>query len=252
MTTPPNRPPAPPRPVAKAPSEEAPLAGLTPTVVETPDGPKAALAVADSPPLPPPGQARRDELARRGDDLAERLAFLEQQLGIDSSGQQTPLMEHPIDRDIARVYDHTQVINPQPGRVYYWANERAAHGIDVTTHKTDGYKVVCGDDPENPEDRDVRGYRTIGDVLLMWIPQEKYDALMERRRRARNALKGSVDSGLMELDEMSRRRNLNVRVSELSPFMVERAAKAAAAQQLAGAITESRLRRGAVPGLARG
>lgn len=243
------RPPAPPKPVAPQPTEAAPLAGLAPTVVDTPEGPKTALVVENTAPLPPPGDARREELDRRSEDLAARLEHIEKSLGLDSTGPTRPLAEQEVDRDIARVYDHTAVINPVPGRVYYWANEQSAHGIDVTLHKTDGYKVVCGDDPENPEDKDVRGYRRIGDVILMWIPVDRYEALMARREQARRALKGSVDAGLMQLHEAAQRRGQGVRIRELDSFMIQRAEKLAVAERTASAITDARLRQGRVPGL---
>lgn len=245
MSIPVRKAPAPPKPV----SASAPLAGLTPTTVETPEGPKAALVVEGTTPLPPPGAARRDELARRDDNLGERLAAIEASLGLDSSGVAKPLAEQPIDREIAAVYDHTRVINPVEGYAYYWANERAAHGIDVTTHRTHGYAVVQGDMPENPDDRDARNYRVVGDVVLMRITLDKFEALQARRQRARQAMLGSVDTNL---NAMGHRMRGKINVSELNPHQLQRLATQAQAQQIAGAITERRFREGGVPGLTPG
>ena len=231
--------------------------GLVPTVIETPEGPKNALVVEGTEPLPPEGEARREILAERKDDLAARIAQLETEMGIDSSGARLPFpTEAEIDRDIARVYDHTSVINPQPGFAYYWANEKAAHGIDVTVHKAlrvkghpGSWVVVCGDMPENPDDRDVRNYRVIGDVILMRIPLATYEAWQEQQRLLGNHRRDSVDSQLVEMGDRMRGR---INVSELNEFQLGRLAKRALARETAGAITQSRIRSGRVPGLTPG
>lgn len=238
---------APPPRVRKV--EDAPLADMVSTTVETPEGPKKALVVAGTEPLPEPGVAREDELKRRNEDLTARLEALEAAMGIDSSGTSKPLPEQKVDRDIARVYDHTRVINPTPGYAYYWANERAAHGIDVTIHKTNKFEVVCGDMPENPDDRDVRGYRVVGDTILMRIPMELYEKWWAQQRALREHRLGSVDSSLMEMGNRMRGR---INVTELNQFQLDRLARRAQAEQTAGAITEARLRSGGIPGLTPG
>lgn len=234
--------PPPKRPAAAAPS---PTADMHVEQVATPEGPKAALVVDGTAPLPPAGDERREVLKQREDDLAARLARIESEMGIDSSGSQKPMT---VDRDIARVYDQTKVDNAVEGFVYYWANEQTAGGIDVRIHEIDGYEVVCGDMPEAPKTRDVRGYRRVGDTILMRCTFERAKLNWERDMRKRQHRRDSTTSRLEEMGE--RARGL-INVTDLNPYMLQRLARQAAAKQMATSITTSRLKAGTHPGLTR-
>lgn len=167
--------------------------------------------------LPPPGDARREELAKRTDDLqesAEKLADEKEVYKIDPK-----VME--LDRELAQGFDPStmsimQVSKAQEGWKYAWANSQNQSGIQVMMKKYDGWVVVQGEDPESREHKGTDTLRRIADTLLMKIPEEKYHALLRRDKLKRERIERGVAGELEALGRKHRDKGLIVHTPEMS------------------------------------
>jgi len=139
--------------------------------------------------LPPPGDARREELRRREDELQARGEEIAAKLDLNAIDPDVL----KIDNEIASHYDREagtviHISNPQSDRAYCWANYICQHGNDVIRRKAVGWQLVSGNDPECRDLRDEQGRRKLGDLVLMWIPRarkEQLDALQEAKTKRR-------------------------------------------------------------------
>lgn len=209
---------------------------------------RAAIQVGPSE-LPPPGDARRDELKRRDDALTERLARIEEALGLDNSGGPPVDIRHfPIENEIASKFDYLKVSDAQPEYHYYWANYAAQHGLDVTAHTVMGYEVVCGEMPEARNCRDELGRRKIGDVILMRIKLDEKLKLDQLDRRKRQMREDGVLGVLEAMGDRWGRRGVIYRPN-LNEYQMGRVVQQAQAQQIARQRFDGMLRGGRVPGL---
>jgi hypothetical protein len=155
------------------------------------------------PTLPPPGDARREELRKREDNLtetAERISIEKEQFSIDPEA-------FNVDRELASKFNPATlsmltVTKPQPGMAYCWANFANQHGVQVVRLKMSGWVVVSGSDLECTEHKIADGTRRIGDVLLMRMPQEKKDAKDAQLEIDRVRKEGA---GTAELEELGRK-----------------------------------------------
>lgn len=167
--------------------------------------------------LPPPGDARREELKKRQDMLnqfAEELAQKEETGAVDPKKLE-------VDRELAQHFDKRQmsmlyVSNRQPGWEYTWQNDVSQAGLQVIMKKTDGWEVVCGNDPEAMERRDERGYRRVGDCILMKIPTDRKKTLDERDRIRRERFERGSAAELEYLGRKMHDRGLHVHTPEFS------------------------------------
>lgn len=161
--------------------------------------------------LPPPGDARREELKRREDTLqeaAERLSDEQELDTIDPSKLE-------VDREFAQHWDPATasiltVSNPQPGWEYTWQNAVNQSGLQVMMKKTDGWQVVSGSDPESREHKHADGTRRIGDVLLMKIRKERKDQLDRRDEIRRERVQRGVTKELEDMGERMRGKGVRV------------------------------------------
>ena len=153
--------------------------------------------------LPPPGDARNEELKKREDTLeqkAEELADQNEVYAIDPKALK-------IENELAQHFDYQEgtmlvVTNPQPGRVYNWANHASQHGIDVTRKMAQGWQVVKSEDPECEHMRGADGTRRIGDLMLLWTtPEQKarLDAYETGRRDRIYGPSGTVEQEMRDL-----------------------------------------------------
>lgn len=135
------------------------------------------------PELPPPGAERAEVLAANKDQLAE---FMETET---PDRYRFDPSRFKVENEIASALQGSaqNIKNAQPDRKYIWERFRdpspqvdlrqSQTVIDTQTgERCQVWHVVQGDDPEAPERKDVRGYRVIGDVLLMWAKREHADA----------------------------------------------------------------------------
>jgi hypothetical protein len=101
--------------------------------------------------------------------------------------------------------------------------------------------------PEAKELRWVDTTRKLGDVVLMRVPEKKFQQLHARDRRIREHQQTSVVSQLEEMGERYRGRGVIVHTNPDSR-MLDRMAQRAAAQQIAGKKFDQMLKTGTVPG----
>jgi len=228
----------------------SPRADMVEATVEVGGTPRRALVPADTEPLPPPGDKRREVVAKRKDNLEERLARIEEEMGLDNSGGlHVEISRLHIANEIASKFDYLKVTNARPEFAYYWGNWSAAHGIDITAHQVDGWVVVAGDDPECTHCRDELGRRKIGDVILMRIPLDRCLELRQLDRLKRRMKSEGIDGALKEMGERGAKRGVILHDS-LTPYQRQRAMAKAQAKQIAGQRMTSMLRTGRVRGLA--
>lgn len=170
----------------------------SPSVLSATD---AATAVADTATLPPPGDARRDELKARHAKLMAEAEQLQKDLGIESVDPKALRIDNEIARFAAPGRDGSEIENPQPGFVYCWEQadiRNVGGGLWVTAAKSKGWQVVDGSMPEEPNRRHVDGTRRWGDTILMRIRTERFVALEMADRRRRLAIKEGVSVGMLE------------------------------------------------------
>lgn len=104
------------------------------------------------------------------------------------------------DRELLVEPDLVEVLNKQPGRHY-----RLAHydSKTITRLSLIGYQLVQGDMPEQlaaagPAVVKDGSLRRLGDMVLMWMPQEKYEARVRLKERRNAARTGAVEAGFRE------------------------------------------------------
>ena len=201
--------------------------------------------------LPPAGDARREELRRRGDQLTQQAEQAPQLEG----GAIDP-RKFNVDRELAARFNSLEVSNQVDGYVYCWVRfgkgvmddvgrKRALRVRDAEGHLCPVWEVVRGDMPEARELLDVQGFRVLGDVLLMRCRQELYDAVQAYEAELRRRQQEGVNTTLRELGE---RHGVTVHTDLNDPVM-KRALSHAHAQQVASNQVDRALREGTVPGL---
>jgi len=229
---------------------------------------QAASTAADVTTLPPPGDARREELRRRADALhaaGEALAGAAEIGTVDPSKLK---IENEIACYSGNGFDGSEVTNANPAYAYIWENFRS--DMWVTQAKALGWRVVEGDMPEARERRSVDGTRRWGDTILLYVSKERYAALDAADRRRRIARKEGVGLAVLEAAEragipMHDLESNNPRAQQLA--VAQRAAAEAAratmvstmrqarpgqrvlASELANRKFDRALREGTVPGM---
>lgn len=171
--------------------------------------PAAVAATATPADLPPAGDARRDEMKRRLDQLnADRAQFEADFAGEIGAIDPAKLDPKNVDREIAVHFDPSskmlEVTDARPDRVYFW--EQADPGgrfgnVWVLSRKATGWKVIDSKDREARDKMAVDGTRRVGDAILMWIERERYEQLMIADRRRRIARKEGLSVELLERAE---------------------------------------------------
>jgi hypothetical protein len=204
------------------------------------------------PDMPDAGWKRDEELAKRTDALeqvAEETIEEREVYAFD------PAKFKP-DNEILQFMDELEVIDKQPGRAYLWCYE-GQNSRFVTMAMRLGYVVVKGDDPECAGIRDARGYRKIGDVILLWIPQDRADELQKHRDYKRLVQQEGVEGALREMSEKYKGKGVSMidprerkigSGGSLLDAMGGRA-KAQGARQAAMKGVDTHLRQGTVPGM---
>jgi hypothetical protein len=180
---------------------DAELVADAPKVVSADE---AMTAAADVTNLPPAGDARRDELKRRSDQLRAAADQLAQAAGVEAIDLSKVQPENEIAQHFDPLSGMLAVTNRLPEYEYRWeqADIRNQFGNTwVTTAKALGWEIVSGPMPESMEHRAVDSTRRVGDVILMRIRKERYDALMARQRRINIARSEGVGVQLLEQAE---------------------------------------------------
>lgn len=199
--------------------------------------------------MPPPGYKRDEELARRQDELDERM---------DEAPEVYPIDESAFEEDRDILYelerDMLEVSNPVPGYTYCWAYY-GQNGQMVWAKKALGWRVVSAGDKECEEHKEADGTRRIGDVLLMKIPTERYKLILESQRRRREAQQIGVSAdviayaqkhGLKVHEDLS---TVKVGANTLMDVMQRKADRQTGAKRVATQYLDKKLREGNVPGV---
>ena len=169
---------------------------------------QTAAAEAATAGLPEAGHERREALKKREDDLQKQI---EQMAGHMLSGtlNQEAL---EIDNEIAGKVQYLRVSNPRPERVYMWASKnRSMQHIQLL--KMLGWQIVQGDDQEALELQGMEpgSHRSLGDVILMWIPRDRYIVLAARMRARTVERQRASAAGLIEMGDQFRSKGFIVR-----------------------------------------
>lgn len=152
--------------------------------------------------LAPAGYKRDEQLARRQDDLDERLDSAEEDTGVykvdpKAFEEDREILYKSIDQQMI------DVTSRQKGFVYAWVYYGQS-GQMVWAKKALGWRTVTGDDPECKEHREADGTRRIGDTLLMKVPYERWLQLEEDAVRRKDKQYDGITSRLRDLAERGR------------------------------------------------
>jgi hypothetical protein len=205
-----------------------------------------------NPELPNAGWERNEELARRKDALqqAEEEASEEREVySFDPSAVEP-------DAEILRYEDELQVIDPQPGFKYMWCYE-GHNGREIVKKQRLGWTVVQSDMPECVSMKDARGYRRIGDCVLMRVPEEQWIKLQKAEEYKRLVREKGVTGALQELSDKYRSKGVYMvdpRKKDLGHGRsvmdaMETRAKAQGTRRTAMKGVDEMLRKGNVPGM---
>lgn len=195
------------------------------------------------PTLPPPGDARREALRERDDDLAEAA----ETAGADR-GTIDPRAFEP-DREILQHWEATAVPNARPESRYCWVQCGAQwYGRFVNAKRAEGWEIVRPSDDDAPSDvGQADGTCRVGDTLLMRIRADRYIMLARRREARQRAIETGITSELEELGDKYSRLGVNVRTNDTN--RVKQMATRAAARDIASRQMNTYIREGRVPGM---
>lgn len=191
-------------------------------------------------PLPPPGDARQEELSRRDDELAQMAEELGENMGtVDPS-------VFDVDPALAARFNELDVSNPDPAYAYCWIFTGQL-GRMVKMKSIEGWEVVSGDMEEALDLKQPDGTRRLGDVMLMRIRKDRKLLLDRKDRERRDAQQASVTA---TLEEMGQRAGVTITSGEsVNPRILKQMQNRAAARQTAMGAVDKMIRAGRVPGV---
>ena len=200
------------------------------------------------PTLPPAGDARRDELKRRDDALAEAAETRAAEAGVSAVNPAA----FRVESDLAQHFNELDVTAQDPAYAYCWVN--SGHFMRFVKMKlAQGWEVVQGDMPEAIELKGMGAdtTRRLGDVILMRIQKDR-KLLLDRQERAhRRAVESGVTSTLDELGEKYRDKGviIHTNMDAANPRLLKTMAQRAQARSIAGRTTDHLIREGRMPGV---
>lgn len=198
---------------------------------------------------------------KRDEQLAERKDNLEQAAEQASEEREVftfdPATFDP-ENEIMRLLDELEVDGAQPGRRYFWCYE-GQKGRFIRASQRLGWTVVQAADPECPTIKDARGYRVIGDAVLMWATEAQYAKIIAMQEYRQLLHEKGVGSALKELGEKYRDKGFVVHDDAASvPVgsknanlmdMMETKAHQTGTRSVAQKGVDQMLRNGTVPGM---
>lgn len=158
-------------------------------------------------PLPPAGDARREELLRRRDELQAQLGELDVE-----AGRINPEILKKVEPELAQYFNMMEVSNPDPAYKYFWIFT-GQHQQRVKWKLSQGAEVVQGDMPECLELRGLGAdtTRRIGDVILMRMRVDRYKLLQRQREKTARTQREGVETVLRDMGDRYRRYGVKVR-----------------------------------------
>lgn len=196
-----------------------------------------------NPALPPAGDARREVLAERKDDLAQKAE--EMAAGTEAFDPSKLAPEREIQQNLSSLH----VTNPDPAYAYKWLRDTnklnggpgqqvvKAIGRSVTYngYVYFGWEVVQGKMVEAAERKQHDGTRRVGDVILLRCKKEVKNLFDYQDIQRRELREKAVTA---DLEELAHKYNV--------PF---RSAKQELAKNVAINQFSSKLKSGTVPGM---
>lgn len=203
--------------------------------------------------LPPAGDARREELLRRADELEQEAAAVTSEL--NAMNPKALKVEREIAQHIMGDFNELSVPNADPAFAYCWVYNDPSRRLGnrwILGKKSEGWEIVYHDqeDAKGLEHaRHADGSIVIGDVTLMRLSLDRF-LLLERKRRAhQKAVESGITSELEEMADKYAGSGVVVRTPEnMPPDMLKRMAGSVAARQMAGQRFDKMIRTGTVPG----
>lgn len=204
-------------------------------------------ATSSRPNLPPAGDARREVLKGREDQLQERGEEEFKDRGKIDPEKLKP--DNEILGPISENFDILGVTKMQKGFRYKWVFT-GYNGFFANHARLEGWVPVQGDDPEAEERKWVDSTRKLGDTLLYRISEEKYKVLQRRDYQKRMLQQESIESTIEEIGDKT--PGVTVHRVGSNPALHKRLQAQALAQQLAQLKFNQMVRSGRVPGMEMG
>ena len=203
--------------------------------------------------LPPAGYARDEELAKRGDDLAE--AAETQSATAERYAVNPKAFEK--DRELQYLLEHyneLEVSNADPAYSYCWVQCIHSHGLFVKLKLAERWEVVQGEMQEAIELKGIGAdtTRKLGDVMLMRIRKDFFKAIIRRRKANAERHLQSIDAGLIGAGEKYSHLGVKVTTPEsgnMNEKTVELMHKRSEAIGKASAMQDKWVREGRMPGM---
>lgn len=206
------------------------------------------------PELAPAGFKRDEQLAERKDQLEQAAEEASDQREIYSFD---PSKFEP-DREIQKLLDELHVDGGLPDRKYFWCYE-GQNGYFIRSAMRLGWIVVKAEDTECPELKDARGYRKLGDTILMWTSVANYDKIQAMREYRQLLHEKGVGAALKELGDRYRSKGFIIhddaeekRLGPQGNQTLMDTMRKRAANQAATTGVNTMLRNGTVPGMSAG
>ena len=158
-------------------------------------------------PLPPAGDARREELSRRRDELQQQLG----ELPVEGA-RIDPRVLKTVEPELAQYFNAMEVSNPDPAHKYFWVYT-GQQQQRVKWKLSQGAEVVQGDMPECLELRGLGAdtTRRVGDVILMRMRLDRWKLLQRHREKVTRAQREGVETALRDMGDRYRRHGVTVR-----------------------------------------
>jgi hypothetical protein len=154
-----------------------------------------------------------------------------------------------IDREIAAQFDELFVANQLPDYHYCWVNSQSDGGKQIRAKLAfKGWEIVHGDMPEAPDLKDAAGNRRLGDVLLMRIKKERYNALLHYQDELVLRQQQSITSNIKSLGDKYRGKGITVH-DQIPDKMMKSMEASARGAMAARTQLDTNLRDGNIAGL---
>lgn len=212
-------------------------------------------------PLPPAGDARRDELAKRTDALEQKAETQYADRGAIPHDHNAlrPDRNREIQDHIHK--SHLEIGTDHPFYVVKWVNYRNQDGHMVWDAKSKGWQVATIKDfPEAQQMGLVREDNTlrVGDVMLMFIRKDEHLKIEQREKEKRLRQQFGVEAEIHNLAQrhsgifagaVTPELGTSGNMSQSSLKHLEKMEAKSAARRVAAQHIGNRMRQGPIPGL---
>jgi hypothetical protein len=197
--------------------------------------------------LPEPGYARDEEIKRRADVNDQVVEEFQEKHEIHAIDPKV----FEKDREILYHLDSEEITGRRADLHYCWVNF-GGYGRSVKRKLAQGWFVITGDMPEALELKAPDGTRRWGDVMLMAVPQARYEEQLRYMEKLQKDVENKEVNNLRNLANRYSKLGVKIYSTEaMSEDNLDRLQKKAEAQRRANTITNTWVREGRVPGMRR-